>query len=336
MSYPLITIERFISEQQELFPQASGQFTKLLQDLATAAKLISREIRSAGINTILGETDSTNPSGEKQQQLDLLADKIICQLTFPSGRLCTIASEEHEDLLEIPAEFKKGRYILLIDPLDGSSNIDVNVSIGTIFSIHKKVNPEESCQMDDVLQMGKQLVAAGYIIYGSSTVMVYSTGLGVHSFTLDPSIGEFILTDPKLKIPENPKYYSINHGNERFWTRDTIAYVRWLQGIDGENPNPLTLRYNGSLVSAFHRNLLKGGIYIYPAELNEPLGKIRLMYEAQALAFIAKQAGGYGSDGVCDLLEIEPESLHQRTPIFIGNTELVKRAEAFIADCKTI
>jgi fructose-1,6-bisphosphatase I len=335
MREKLITIERHIQEQQKLFPHATGKFTEMLQDMALAAKLIARETTRAGLANILGATDNENVFGERQQKLDIFADEVIFNMNTDTGRVCAMVSEEHDDLIDIPLHYDTGNYVLIYDPLDGSSNIDVNVSIGTIFSIHRKYTRGERGTIDDVLQEGKRLLAAGYVIYGSSTMMVYTTGGGVHGFTLDPAIGEFILSHPDIRIPAKAKYYSVNQGNEKFWTPGIRRYVKWLQGIEGEGREPLGHRYIGSMVSDFHRNLLMGGIYIYPGTLQDPQkphGKIRLMYEAQALAFIAQQAGGYASDGVGDILDIRPHGLHQRVPFFVGNRDLVEKAEQYIRD----
>lgn len=331
----LITIERHIQEQQKLFPTATGKFTEMLQDMALAAKLISRETTRAGLANILGATDTENVFGERQQKLDMFADDVIFKMNDHTGRVCAMVSEEHEELIDIPPHYDTGSYVLIYDPLDGSSNIDVNVSIGTIFSIHRKYTRGERGTIDDVLQEGKRLLASGYVIYGSSTMMVYTTGRGVFGFTLDPSIGEFILSHENIRIPEVPRYYSVNQGNEKFWTAGIRRYVKWLQGIEGEGHKPLGHRYIGSMVSDFHRNLLQGGIYLYPGTLQDPqkpFGKIRLMYEAQALAFIAQQAGGYASDGLGDILDLRPHTLHQRVPFFVGNESLVRKAEDYIRD----
>lgn len=329
----LITIERHIYDQQKLHPNATGTFTKMLQDMALAAKLISRETNRAGLVDILGATDTHNIHGERQQKLDKFADEIIFRVNDHTGRLCAMASEEREELIDIPPHYDTGNYVLLYDPLDGSSNIDVNVSIGTIFAIHRKFTRGERGTIEDVLQEGKRLVAAGYVIYGSSTMMVYTTGQGVFGFTLDMGLGEFILSHEHIRIPNESLYYSVNQGNEKYWTPGVRRYVKWLQGIEGEGHKPLGHRYIGSLVADFHRNLLRGGIFVYPGDLQEktkPYGKIRLMYEAQALAFIVQQAGGYASDGIGDILDLRPHSLHQRTPIFIGNRNLVEKAEEYI------
>ncbi len=332
----LVTIERHIFEQQRAYPGATGTFTALLQDMALAGKLIAKQTTRAGLVDILGESDTDNVHGERQKKLDLYADDIIFKMNDHTGRVCAMASEEHEDLLDIPPHYDTGNYVLLYDPLDGSSNIDVNVSIGTIFAIHRKFTKGPKGTMEDVLQEGKRIVAAGYMIYGSSTMMVYSAGQGVHGFTLDPQIGEFILSHPDIRFSKPPQYYTINQGNQKYWTTGIEKYVRWMQGMDEQDPHePLGLRYIGSMVADFHRNLLMGGVYAYPGDLSEGghvNGKIRLMYEAQALAFIAQQAGGYGSDGLGNVLNIRPHSLHQRVPFFVGNAELVQKAEALIQE----
>lgn len=323
----LITIERHIQMQQREFPHATGTFTAMLQDMALAAKLIARETTRAGLGNVLGAADSENPFGERQQKLDLFADEVIASLNSEAGRVCAMVSEERSGLIDVPPTYGTGKYVLLYDPLDGSSNIDVNVSIGTIFSIHRKYTRSENGTLDDVLQEGMRLLAAGYVIYGSSTMMVYTTGSGVYGFTLDPVIGEFILSHPNIRIPEKPRYYSVNHANARRWPEGVQQFVNELQG--GQH-GALQLRYIGSMVSDFHRNLLQGGIFMYPPDTDRPEGKIRLMVEAQALAFIAEQAGGYASDGLRDILTIRPHNLQQRVPFFVGNRELVQRAEALI------
>lgn len=330
----LVTIERHIFEQQKRFPQATGTFTKMLQDMALAAKIIAKETTRAGLTNILGASDTENVFGERQQKLDLFADRVIYEVNDHTGRVAAMASEEHEDLIDIPPSYDSGNYVLLFDPLDGSSNIDTNASIGTIFSVHRKFTREERGTMEDMLQRGKRLVAAGYMIYGSSTMMVYTTGQGVFGFTLDPAIGEFILSHDDIRFPDPPKYYSVNQGNEKYWTPGVRRYVKYLQGIEGEGHDPLGHRYIGSMVGDFHRNLLKGGVFLYPGDLRDQtqshVGKIRLMFEAQALAFITEQAGGYASDGIGNILDVRPHSLHQRVPVFMGNTELVKKLEEYV------
>ncbi len=332
MTSKIITIERHIFEKQKGFPQATGNLTALLYDMALAAKIIARETTRAGLADILGATDGTNVYGERQQKLDMFADEVIFRMNDQTQRLCAMASEEHEDILQITPHYGKGKYVLLFDPLDGSSNIDVNVSIGTIFAIHRKITTGAQGAMIDMLQPGRSLVAAGYVIYGSSTMMVYSTGRGqgVDGFTLDPSLGEFLLSHPDIRIPQEPLFYSANQGYERQWTEGIRRYTHWLQGLDEETREPLSQRYIGSMISDFHRNLLQGGVYYYPADMHKPNGKIRLLLEAQALAFICHNAGGYASDGIGDILDIQPHQLHQRVPFFIGDRPLVEKAEGFI------
>ncbi|MBC8100607.1 MAG: class 1 fructose-bisphosphatase [Armatimonadetes bacterium] len=329
----IITIERHIWDHQKAHPNATGIFTEMLYDIALAAKIISKETNRAGLTDILGAAEGENIHGERQQKLDLFADNVIVKVNDHTGRLCAMASEEHEKLIDIPPQFGKGKYVLTYDPLDGSSNIDVNVTVGTIFAIHRKISEGEYGTIEDVLQPGRRLAAAGYVIYGSSTMLVYSTGQGVHGFTLDNSVGEFLLSHPNMHIPAKARYYSANHGNEKYWTPGVKQFVKGLQGIYGEGKQPLSHRYIGSMVADFHRNLLRGGVFLYPGDFQEPrkpYGKLRLMYEAQALAFLAEQAGGYASDGVGNILDIQPHDLHQKTPLFIGNTDLVRQAEDFI------
>ncbi|MBL8160632.1 MAG: class 1 fructose-bisphosphatase [Anaerolineae bacterium] len=329
----IVTIERHILEQQKNHPNATGVFTNLLYDMALAAKIIARETTRAGLVGILGASEDHNVYGEQQQKLDIFADRTIFRINDHTGRLCAMASEEHEEIIEIPMNFDTGRYVLLYDPLDGSSNIDVNVSVGTIFAIHRKISTGERGTLEDVLQAGRRLVAAGYVIYGSSTMMVYSAGQGVHGFTLDPSVGEFLLSHENIRAPQNALYYSANAGYEKYWTPGVRRYAKWLQGIEGEGRKPLGQRYIGSLVSDFHRNLLRGGVFFYPGDMQDPskpYGKMRLMFEAQAIGFLAEQAGGYASDGVGSVLDLEPYSLHQRVPLFVGNRDLVEKAEEYI------
>ncbi|MCA9874905.1 MAG: class 1 fructose-bisphosphatase [Ardenticatenaceae bacterium] len=325
----ITTIERFILDNQPQY--ARGDFTALLYDLALAAKVIAHKVNRAGLVNILGEAGGVNVQGEDQQKLDVYADDVIYRLCDHTGRLCIMASEEHEELLEIPARHKKGNYVLVYDPLDGSSNIDVNVSIGTIFGIYRCLDPDNRGRLEDVLQPGRNLIGAGYILFGSSTMMVYSTGKGVHGFTLDPEIGEFLLSNEDMKVPDPPSYYSVNSSYYSHWSPGVKRFLRWLQGQEADSPPPLSSRYIGSLVADFHRNLLRGGIFCYPAENSKPNGKIRLLYEAAPLAFLMKQAGGYASDGYQSILDIEPTDPHQRTPFFAGNLSLVKKVEQFLA-----
>ena len=326
----IYTIERFILEHQP--ESAKGEFTNLLYDIALAAKIIAHKTNRAGLVDILGRAGATNIQGEEQQKLDVYADEMIFRVCDHSGRLCVMASEERENIIPIPRQFEKGSYVLVYDPLDGSSNIDVNVSIGTIFGIYRALDWELRGRKEDVLQPGRDLVAAGYVLYGSSTMLVYTTGQGVHGFTLDPELGEFLLSHQNMRIPEPPVYYSINHAYFRRWSPAVQRYVRWLQGGEGGSAPVMSSRYIGSLVADFHRNLLRGGIFCYPAEEKKPRGKIRLLYEAAPLAFLIEQAGGYASDGRGPILDIQPADLHQRTPLFIGNTSLVNMAEKFMAE----
>jgi len=328
----IITIERHILEEERIHPEATGVLTNLLYDMALAGKFIASNTTRAGLAEILGSTEDYNVQGEQIMKLDRLADQTIYRLNDHTGRLAVMASEEHPDILPIPDEYSPGKYVLLYDPLDGSSNIDYNSSIGTIFSIYRRVTDSGPGTLEDCLQPGHNMVAAGYFIYGSSTMMVYTSGNGTHGFTLDPVVGEFLLTHPRIRIPEEAKYYSVNQGYEKYWSEGIVRYTRYLQGLDGER-KPLSSRYIGSLVGDFHRNLLAGGIFYYPADGKDPAkphGKLRLMYEAAPLGFIAEQAGGYASDGRQRILDIQPNSLHQRTPLFIGNQDLVRKAEEFI------
>ena len=327
----IITIERHILEEQSSFPEATGTLTNLLYDIALVGKIIASKTSRAGLAEILGRTGDTNIQGEQVQKLDHFADAIFFRMNDHTGRVAVMASEEHADILPVPAKYPAGKYVLLYDPLDGSSNIDYNISLGTIFSIFRKVSSGRG-GLEDCLQKGRQLVAAGYLLYGTSTMLVYSAGLGVNGFTLDPSVGEFLLSHPAIRIPETPQYYSVNQGNEKYWNKGVREYTAWLQGMQPDS-HSLSARYVGSLVADFHRTLLAGGVFYYPADSHDPKkphGKLRLLYEAVPLAFLAEQAGGKGSDGSQDILDIQPQTLHQRIPFFAGSRELVEQAEAFI------
>jgi fructose-1,6-bisphosphatase I len=329
----IVTIERFIIDQEKVHPQATGIFSRLLEDVALAAKVISRETRRAGLNQILGMAGRVNVQGEQQMKLDVFANETIIRINSYGGRLAAMASEESDDLIHIPPQYACGRYVLLFDPLDGSSNIDSNVSVGTIFAIYRRKSTDGCGVLEDCLQPGRDLAAAGYIIYGPSTMMVYTTGHGVHGFTLDPTLGEFLLSHPDLQFPSRPKYYSVNQSNEHKWSEGVQRYTRWLQGLDHEaedRQEPLSMRYVGSLVADFHRSLLEGGVFYYPADHQSPRGKLRLAYEAAPLAFIAQQANGYASNGQVPILDLHPAALHERTPLFIGQRELVEKAEWFV------
>lgn len=329
-SQHIITIERHILQSERLHPEATGRLTNLLYDLALAGKLIASKTSRAGLAEILGRTGATNIQGEKVMKLDHLADQVIFDLTDHTGRLAVMASEEHENMITIPEHYPTGEYVLVFDPLDGSSNIDYNVSIGTIFGIFHRITPHGPGTLQDLLQPGKNLVAAGYIVYGASTMLVYTTGHGVDGFTLDPDIGEFLLTHPNIQIPEPPLYYSVNQGYQSLWKPSVQQYTRWLQGMESQEQPALSHRYVGSLITDFHRNLLAGGVYYYPADNHHAQGKLRLLYEAAPLAFIAEQAGGLASDGHRNIVDIQPDSLHQRTPLYIGNRSLVLKAQEFI------
>ncbi len=328
----VITIERHILEEQKVHPEASGTLTNLLYDLALAGKFIASNTARAGLVEILGSTEDYNVQGEQVMKLDRLADQTIYRFNDHTGRLAAMASEEHAGIMPIPDRYPTGKYILLYDPLDGSSNIDYNTSIGTIFSVYRRTSESGPGTLADCLQPGRNLVVAGYLLYSVSTMLVYTTGSGVHGFTLDPSVGEFLLTYPDIRIPTNPTYYSVNQGYQKYWSEGVTRFTRYLQGIEGDQKS-LSMRYIGSLVGDFHRNLLSGGIFYYPADHKDPkkpAGKLRLLYEAAPLAFIAEQAGGYASDGTRNILDIEPDSLHQRTPLYIGNRELVEKAEGYL------
>ena len=326
----VITIERHILQQQQMHPEATGALTSVLYDIALAGKMIARETTRAALEEILGLTGRFNVQGEEVAKLDDYANAAIVRLNQFTGRLAVMGSEEIDDIIPIPDEYPTGRYVLLFDPLDGSSNIDYSVSIGTIFSILRRKSPDNTRgTIEDCLQPGRSIVAAGYILYGPSTMMVYSSGDGVQGFTLDQTVGEFLLTHPNIRIPAKPKFYSVNQGYTAYWVREIQEFTEYLQHRN------LSLRYIGSLVADFHRTLFSGGIFYYPADTQDPKkpqGKLRLTYEAAPLAFLALQAGGLGSNGVQNLLDIQPESLHQRTPLFTGNRELVLKAEEFIRE----
>lgn len=331
----IVTIERHILNEQRTYPEATGVLTYLLYDIALAGKVIASQTTRAGLAEILGRTGNINVQGEEVMKLDELADRMIFNLNNHTNRLAVMASEEQEDILRIPEQYGTGKYVLLYDPLDGSSNIDFNVSIGTIFAIYNRKTESGLGTLEDCLQKGKDMVAAGYMIYGASTMLVYTSGRGVHGFTLDPSVGEFLLTHPNIRIPEIPRYFSANQAYMKYWSEGVRRFTRYLQGVEKDDapPKSLSLRYIGSMVADFHRNLLAGGIFYYPADSKDPRypnGKLRLIYEGAPLSFIAQQAGGYGSDGYRNLLDIQPESLHQRVPMFIGNIELVEKAEEYI------
>ncbi len=325
----LITIERHILEQQKFFPEAHGELTDLLNDVAFAAKLVRKEVVRAGLVDILGLTGDTNVQGEEVKKLDIFANEKIISAIGQHGRFAIMGSEENEEII-IPPKNESGNYALLFDPLDGSSNIDVNVSVGTIFSIYKlKGDDPGKANINDCLQHGYEQVAAGYVIYGSSVVMVYTTGHGVHGFTYDPSIGEFLLSHENIITPKSGKYYSINEGSYAQFNEGTKKYLDYIKEEDPATNRPYSTRYIGSLVADFHRNLLTGGVFVYPPTTKHLKGKLRLMYEANPLAFICEQAGGRATNGRDRILDIQPLELHQRTPLYIGSVDDVIVAEEF-------
>ena len=326
-STSVVTIERYVIEQERLHPEATGELSGILVDLALAAKMIAMKVRMAGVIDILGAAGTDNVQGEHQQKLDVIANEIVVKAMDHGGRLCAMASEEEADLIPIPDGFKLGKYLLMFDPLDGSSNIDVNVPVGTIFSVVKKQTRGPRGELKDFLQPGRKQVAAGYVIYGSSTMLVYTTGQGAHGFTLDPSIGEFLLSHPDIRIPSTGRYLSVNDSYEPLWEPGVRTLMRRYRGIEGDR-KPLNVRYVGSLVADFHRNLLGGGVFAYPANTKSPKGKLRLLYEANPLAFIVEQAGGAATDGRTRILDVTPTELHQRTPLYIGSKDEVELASA--------
>src|ERR1051325_1936443 len=326
----VVTIERFIIEEERNHPEATGELSGILYDMALAAKMIANKVRSAGLADILGSTENENVQGEVQQKLDVLSNEIIVKAMDHGGRLCAMASEEEPEIIQIPENFKCGKYCLLFDPLDGSSNIDVNVPVGTIFSVVRKITRGKHGELKDFLQPGSKQVAAGYVIYGSSTMLVYTTGQGAHGFTLDPNLGEFLLSHPDIRIPENARYLSVNDSYEQYWSEEVIDLMRNYRGlVNGKKP--LNGRYVGSLVADFHRNLLGGGIFAYPSNSKSLNGKLRLLYEANPLAYIVEQAGGGATDGRQRILDIQPKELHQRTPLFIGSRREVELATTMLS-----
>ncbi len=315
------TLDRFINNNQSDFPFATGDLSQLLRDIALAGKIINREVNKSGLLDITGAHGTVNVQGEEQQKLDVIADERFTRALKNGGEVCAIVSEECDDIIHLNPNSK---YVIAMDPLDGSSNIDVNVSIGTIFSVYRRISPVGNpVTIDDVLQKGVNQIAAGYILYGSSTMLVYTTGHGVNGFTYEPSLGEFVLSHHNLKCPEDGTMYSINEGSYNSFEPSVKEYIEYCRN------NEYRARYIGSLVADFHRNLLKGGIYIYPCTNKSPNGKLRLMYECNSLAFIAEQAGGVATDGEARIMEIQPTSLHQRVPLYIGSKMMVKKAESF-------
>jgi len=326
-------LDEFIIRKQEEFPYAQGELSRLLRDIGLAAKIVNREVNKAGLVDILGTAGTTNVQGEEVKKLDVFANKRFITALKLGGECCGIASEENKDFISIHDEISKdAKYVVALDPLDGSSNIDVNVSVGTIFSIYRRVSKPGPGSIDDFLQKGGEQVAAGYVIYGSSTMLVYTTGKGVNGFTLDPSIGEFCLSHPNMQIPKAGKTYSINQGNFISFPQGVKEYIRYCKQEDKATDRPYSLRYIGSMVADVHRNLITGGIFIYPATKDAPRGKLRILYECNPMSFIIEQAGGRATDGFRRILDMEPKELHQRTPIFIGSEEMVLKAEWFMRE----
>lgn len=326
----LVTLEEFIIQSQNNFRGATGELSQLLRDISLAARIISREVNKAGITNILGYEGSTNIHGESVKKLDLFADLQLISALKRSGITCMVISEENDGIVKLSS--KGGKYIVYMDPLDGSSNIDVNVSIGSIFSIYmrEQTGADTSLCVEDALQPGTKQVAAGYVLYGSSTTLAYTTGLNVSLFTLDPSLGEFMLSDRNIKIPDHGKIYSINEGSYNSWDPGLKKYIKYCQEEDTESGRPYSARYIGSMVADLHRTLIKGGIFIYPHSKRYPNGKLRLMYECNPLSFIIEQAGGMATDGHKRILEIEPKSIHEQTPIYIGSKENVSQVMDFL------
>lgn len=330
-------LSQFITERQADFPLATGEFTSLMQDIVIAAKIVNREVNKAGLVNILGETGTVNVQGEKVKKLDEFANNQFISALRSGGECCVIASEENEDIIAIDNTISKdAKYVVTMDPLDGSSNIDVNTSIGTIFGIYLRKSNSGPGTVEDCLQKGSDLIAAGYVLYGSSTMLVYTTGNGVNGFTLDPSIGEFCHSHPKMKIPQEGKIISINEGNYAYFDEKLQKYLQFVKKEDKNNGKPYNARYIGSLVADFHRNLLKGGIFLYPASGKAPKGKLRLVYESIPLAFIIEQAGGKAIAGKERILDIKPTELHQRTPLIIGCKTMVDEFEKMVLESNEI
>ena len=332
----LQSLGEFIIDKQDDFKFSSGELSRLLSSIKIASKIVNREVNKAGIADILGKAGNENIQGEEQMKLDVFANDIFIDALSHREIVCGIASEENEDFIEIKGNENNAHmnnYVVLIDPLDGSSNVDVNVSVGTIFSIYRRVTPAGTpVKTEDFLQKGVNQVAAGYVIYGSSTMLVYTTGNGVNGFTLDPSVGTYFLSHPNMTYPKTGKIYSVNEGNYAKFPQGVKEYIKYCQEEEGNRP--YTSRYIGSLVADFHRNMIKGGIYIYPSYAHAPNGKLRLLYECNPMAFLAEQAGAKATNGFQRILEIEPTSLHQRVPFFCGSVEMVEKAEEFMAKHK--
>lgn len=329
-----ITLGEFIIENQKDFPYAKGELSALLSSIKLAGKVVNQSINRAGLSQILGKAGKENIQGEIQAKLDIMANNEFINTLKNRGEVCGLASEELEDYLAFEEPMHKdAKYIVLIDPLDGSSNIDVDITVGTIFSIYRRVSPTgTTVTKEDFLQTGRKQVAAGYLIYGSSTILVYTTGNGVNGFTFDPGVGSFFLSHPNMKFPKKGSTYSVNEGNYIHFPSGIKKLIKWMQELDEDGSRPYTARYTGSLVADFHRNMLLGGIYLYPQGSTAPKGKLRLLYECNPMAFIAEQAGGKATDGERSILDIVPKELHERVPFICGNSEMVEIAEKFIEE----
>ncbi len=325
------TLTEFIIEKQADYPQASGELSRLLNDIGIAAKFVNREVNRAGLGEVMGYAGEVNVQGEDQKKLDVYANDQFIAALKSGGQCCAIGSEENEEIILLDSEISKhGKYVVAIDPLDGSSNIESNVSIGTLFSIYRRRTVRGLAQLEDFLQPGRNLVAAGYVVYGSSTMLVYTTGNGVNGFTLDPSVGLFILSHPDMRYPETGTIYSINEANYRSFPEGVKKYIHYCQEEDPATKRPYSTRYIGSMVADIHRNLIRGGIFLYPATSKNRQGKLRLLYECNPVAFLAEQAGGKASDGFRRILDIQPVRLHERSPLFAGPSPMVEMAEEFM------
>lgn len=325
------TLSEFIIETQDDFKYATGELTRLLNDIVIASKIVNREVNKAGLANILGATENENIQGETQQKLDVFADQQFIHALRNGGEACAIASEENDDFVAFESEqSKNGKYVVAFDPLDGSSNIDVNVSIGTIFSIYRRKSPVGSlARIEDFMQKGSEQVAAGYVIYGSSTMLVFTTGNGVNGFTLDPSIGEYCLSHPNMQFPKDGKIYSFNEGNLVYCDEQIQSYIAYCKEVDKSSNRPYSARYIASMVADVHRNLIKGGIFLYPATSKAPKGKLRLLYECNPMAYIVEQAGGIASTGEKRILDVKPQELHQRVPTVLGSKNMVDKFFSF-------
>lgn len=317
----LTTVDHHIAAEESLHPEATGEFTSLLHDLMLAVRIISREVRRAGVNDILGITDTMNVHGENQQKLDIYSNEIIKKSLIQGGHVCAIATEEDEEITIVGTD-KDKKYVILLDPLDGSSNINLNITIGTIFGIYRRQDSAQNpVTKSDVLQKGRNLIAGGYALYGSSTVLVYTTGNGVHSFTYDPTIGEFLLSRQHIKIPRRGPYFSVNEGYYHYWDENIRNFIDYIKTPSSDGHYPMSSRYVGTLIADFHRTLIAGGMFLYPKDKTHPKGKLRLVYEANPLSFVMEQAGGVAIDGVQNILDLEPSQIHQRTPLFLGSPD---------------